>query len=230
MLHDSGGDHLPILNPAATLRDRDERRRWVWQAGAEEQDGDGDAVPCGGSWTRQEGNEQALRVIKDDIIVVILQEKASDEDQGPETNNGDHSANGNGDEKYDKLELRNRTVTETLSLVKDLGQDNKEEEKAEEEGGEKFDKLELRNRTVTETMSLVSDFGKNEKEDDDEEPVTKKQKFDTLSLRNRDVTETLSPLENWIHLIFFSQLLYKHYKYTKQISKNKKCDDEFQRK
>merc|ERR1712176_137562 len=120
-------------------------------------------------------------------------EKASDEDQGPETKNGDHSANGNGDEKYDKLELRNRTVTETLSLVKDLGQDNKEEEKAEEEGGEKF---ELRNRTVTETMSLVSDFGKNEKEEDDEEPVTKKQKFDTLSLRNRDVTETLSPLEN----------------------------------
>merc|ERR1712244_162971 len=120
-------------------------------------------------------------------------EKASDEDQGPETKNGVHSSNGNGDEKYDKLELRNRTVTETLSLVKDLGQDNKEEEKAEEEGGEKFDKLELGNRTVTETMSLVSDFGKNEKEEDDEEPVTKKQKFDTLSLRNRDVTETLSP-------------------------------------
>merc|ERR1712037_538221 len=100
-----------------------------------------------------------------------------------------------GDAEFDKLELRNRTVTETLSPVEDLGQDNKEEEKAEEEGGEKFDKLELRNRTVTETMSLVSDLGKNEKEEDDEEPVTKKQKFDTLSLRNRDVTETLSPLE-----------------------------------
>merc|ERR1712032_1167323 len=100
-----------------------------------------------------------------------------------------------GDAEFDKLELRNRTVTETMSLVKDLGQDNKEEEKAEEEGGEKFDKLELRNRTVTETMSLVSDLGKNEKEEDDEEPVTKKQKFDTLSLRNRDVTETLSPFE-----------------------------------
>merc|ERR1712154_559221 len=129
-------------------------------------------------------------------------------------------ADTNGTAEFDTLELRNRTVTETLSpvedlgqdkkekasdedqgtetlsLVKDLGQDNKEEEKAEEEGGEKFDKLELRNRTVTETMSLVSDFGKNEKEEDDEEPVTKKQKFDTLSLRNRDVTETLSPLEN----------------------------------
>ena len=128
--------------------------------------------------------------------MVIVQEKASDEDQGPDTKNGDHPANGNGEEdKFDKLELRNRTVTETMSLVKDLGQDNKEEEKAEEEGGEKFDKLELRNRTVTETMSLVSDLGKNEKEEDDEEPVTKKQKFDTLSLRNRDVTETLSPLE-----------------------------------
>ena len=116
------------------------------------------------------------------------------------------------EEKYDKLELRNRTVTETLSLVKDLGQDKKEEEETEEEGGEKFDKLELRNRTVTETMSLVSDFGKNEKEEEEEEPVTKKQKFDTLSLRNRDVTETLSPLENWIHLILFSHFLYKHYK------------------
>merc|ERR1712179_679052 len=101
-----------------------------------------------------------------------------------------------GDAEFDKLELRNRTVTETLSLVKDLGQDKKEEEETEEEGGEKFDKLELRNRTVTETMSLVSDFGKNEKEEEEEEPVTKKQKFDTLSLRNRDVTETLSPLEN----------------------------------
>merc|ERR1719384_2062306 len=123
-----------------------------------------------------------------------MKEKA--EENGKETikENGDVKVNGE-DEKYDKLELRNRTVTETLSLVKDLGQDKKEEEETEE-GGEKFDKLELRNRTVTETMSLVSDFGKNEKEEDDEEPVTKKQKFDTLSLRNRDVTETLSPLEN----------------------------------
>ena len=109
---------------------------------------------------------------------------------------GEGEVNGE-DEKYDKLELRNRTVTETLSLVKDLGQDKNEEEETKEEGGEKFDKLELRNRTVTETMSLVSDFGKNEKEEEEEdEPVTKKQKFDTLSLRNRDVTETLSPLEN----------------------------------
>jgi len=123
--------------------------------------------------------------------------KENAEENGKETNkeNGDDKVNGE-DEKYDKLELRNRTVTETLSLVKDLGQDKKEEEETEEEGGEKFDKLELRNRTVTETMSLVSDFGKNEKEEEEEEPVTKKQKFDTLSLRNRDVTETLSPLEN----------------------------------
>ena len=31
----------------------------------------------------------------------------------------------NGDKEFDKLELRNRTVTETLSPVEDLGQDKK---------------------------------------------------------------------------------------------------------
>ena len=30
-----------------------------------------------------------------------------------------------GDKEFDKLELRNRTVTETLSPVEDLGQDKK---------------------------------------------------------------------------------------------------------
>ena len=77
------------------------------------------------------------------------------------------ATNGN-DEKYDKLELRNRTVTETMSLVKDLGQDKEEEEEADgaaaevaAENGGQFDKLELRSRTVTETLSLVADLGQD---------------------------------------------------------------------
>ena len=59
-------------------------------------------------------------------------------------------------EKYDKLELRNRTVEETLSLVEDFGKNQKEEEKTEEEPEAKkakFDTLALRNRDVTETLS-----------------------------------------------------------------------------
>jgi len=59
--------------------------------------------------------------------------------------------------KYDKLELRNRTVTETLSLVSDFGK-GPEEEIIEKET-DKFDTLELRNRTVTETLSLTENFG-----------------------------------------------------------------------
>merc|ERR1712170_58043 len=122
------------------------------------------------------------------------------------TKNGSEAAS---DEKFDTLELRNRTVTETLSLVEDFGTEAKPDDKTEKNGDaengkdengdkdEKYDKLELRNRTVTETMSLVKDFGKNqESEDKEEKPEAKKQKFDTLSLRNRDVTETLSPLDN----------------------------------
>merc|ERR1711879_84631 len=93
--------------------------------------------------------------------------------QDKKTENGNDKvdkANGE-EEKYDKLELRNRTVTETMSLVADLGQDLEEKEPAEKEERDKFDKLELRNRTVTETMSLVSDFGQREEES--EEPETK---------------------------------------------------------
>merc|ERR1712107_611275 len=86
----------------------------------------------------------------------------------------------------DTLSLR--TVTETLSLKDDLGQDAKEKP-------EKYDTLELRNRTVTETLSPVADLGQDKKDNEDE-PDAKKQKFDTLSLRNRDVTETFSPLDN----------------------------------
>merc|ERR1711915_609215 len=98
------------------------------------------------------------------------------------------------EEKYDKLELRNRTITETLSPISDLGQDAKPKNGNAASNGnksEEFDKLELRNRTVTETLSRVADFG----QDKPDEPKTKKQKFDTLSLRNRDVTETLSPID-----------------------------------
>merc|ERR1719282_98863 len=92
------------------------------------------------------------------------------------TKNGSEAAS---DEKFDKLELRNRTVTETLSPVEDLGQDKPETEEKQDES-EKYDKLELRNRTVTETMSLVADLGQEKKEDDIDEPESKKQKFDTL--------------------------------------------------
>merc|ERR1712189_167107 len=82
-------------------------------------------------------------------------------------------------DKFDKLELRNRTVTETLSLVEDFGTEAKPDDKTEKNGDaengkdengdkdEKYDKLELRNRTVTETMSLVKDFGKNQEDDED---------------------------------------------------------------
>merc|ERR1711963_85557 len=74
------------------------------------------------------------------------------------------------DKEFDTLELRNRTVTETLSPVEDLGQEKKVEENGTSNGaaedGEEYDKLVLRNRTVEETLSLVEDFGKNEKEED----------------------------------------------------------------
>jgi len=95
--------------------------------------------------------------------------------------------------KFDELELRNRTVVETLSLVSDFGQEEVPDDQ------NKFDTLELRNRTVTETLSLTKNFGVSEKEE-----VTKvtevpdnQQKFDTLELRNRVVTETLSLTENF---------------------------------
>merc|ERR1711862_42628 len=93
-----------------------------------------------------------------------------------ENTNGD----ANGKQEFDTLQLRNRTVTETLSPVEDLGQDKKEEKEAE------FDTLHLRNRVVEETLSPVEDLG--------QDPPAKKQKYDTLELRNRDVTETFHPL------------------------------------
>merc|ERR1711983_413105 len=109
-----------------------------------------------------------------------------------ENTNGD----ANGKQDFDTLQLRNRTVTETLSEVKDLGQSKKGDEKNgsseddkkgdEEADADKFDKLELRNRTVTETLSLVSDLGQDAPEKKEEE------KYDKLELRNRTVTETES--------------------------------------
>ena len=67
----------------------------------------------------------------------------------------EENANGKKEEdvdKYDTLDLRNRTVTETLSPVSDLGQDNPDEPSAKKQ---KFDTLSLRGRDVTETLSLV---------------------------------------------------------------------------
>merc|ERR1712098_113323 len=60
------------------------------------------------------------------------------------------------DKKYDRLELRNRTVVETLSPVSDFGNQEKKREEDEE-----FDTLHLRNRVVTETLSPVADLGED---------------------------------------------------------------------
>merc|ERR1711862_354016 len=98
-----------------------------------------------------------------------------------ENTNGD----ANGKQEFDTLQLRNRTVTETLSPVEDLGQ-NKKEENGKEQDKEKYDTLTLRNRTVTETLSEVKDFGQDAPEKKEEE------KYDKLELRNRTVTETES--------------------------------------
>ena len=133
-------------------------------------------------------------------IVVFGRNVLRRTDDFQENTNG--ATNGN-DEKYDKLELRNRTVTETMSLVKELGQDKEEEEEAEAEGaaaevtaenGGQFDKLELRSRTVTETLSLVADLGQDKKE---EEEKSNGEEFDKLELRGRTVTETLSRVEDF---------------------------------
>merc|ERR1712106_1303719 len=113
----------------------------------------------------------------------------------------------NGDE-YDKLELRNRTVTETLSPVDDLGQDPKDEKaNGNNDEEEKYDELELRNRTVTETLSPLDDLGQDAKvANGGEKKVVANGKkveenieydeLDKLELRNRTVTETLSPVDD----------------------------------
>merc|ERR1711936_1065141 len=111
--------------------------------------------------------------------------------------------------EFDTLSLRNRDVVETLSPLKNLGQDRKEEiieeviqegevdEKEEESDDEKeYDELELRNRTVTETLSPIEDLGQNVKESSEEgsEEDEEEDTYDTLSLRKRDVTEIFSPV------------------------------------
>ena len=63
----------------------------------------------------------------------------------------------NEENKFDTLELRSRTVTETLSPLDDLGQDVEEE---------KYDTLELRSRSVTETLSPVDELGQDKDEDE----------------------------------------------------------------
>merc|ERR1711892_1415102 len=117
-------------------------------------------------------------------------DKEKPEGNGDAVGNGQDASNGDtpiNPEDYDKLELRNRTVTETMSPVDELGQDRKEDDSSEDEE-EEYDTLHLRNRVVTETLSPVEDLG--------QDPPAKKQKYDTLELRNRDVTETLSPIGN----------------------------------
>merc|ERR1712025_110128 len=118
-------------------------------------------------------------------------EKAALSGNGENASNGDPPVN---PEDFDKLELRNRTVTETLSTVEDLGQDRENEKKSspvkskDPEKEEEYDTLHLRDRVITETLSPVEDLGQT--------PPAKKQKYDTLELRTRDVTETLSPMDN----------------------------------
>merc|ERR1712034_176936 len=100
------------------------------------------------------------------------------------------------EKKYDELELRNRTVTETLSPLENLGQDKKEEKSSSNgvngatPGTNEFDELELRNRTVTEILSPVADLGQDKKDDDDTEEVeAKRQKLDGMSLASEGVKE-----------------------------------------
>merc|ERR1712098_518976 len=117
--------------------------------------------------------------------------KAALSGNGENASNSDPPVN---PEDFDKLELRNRTVTETLSPVEDLGQDRESEKESSPvksknpEKEEEYDTLHLRDRVITETLSPVEDFGQT--------PPAKKQKYDTSELRNRDVTETLSPMDN----------------------------------
>merc|ERR1719500_2748426 len=64
-------------------------------------------------------------------------------------------------EKYDNLELRNRTVTETLSLVSDFGQDSQKAEEAHEED-EMRELLDHVSTTATRASSIAgSIFGEN---------------------------------------------------------------------
>ena len=62
-----------------------------------------------------------MTLIFSESPVSLIQLLADDTMENPK--NGSEAAS---EEKFDTLELRNRTVTETLSPVEDLGQDKKE--------------------------------------------------------------------------------------------------------
>ena len=62
---------------------------------------------------------------------------------------------------WNVTETKNRTVTETLSPVADLGQDKKDNEDEPDAKKQKFDTLSLRNRDVTETLSPLENWTKN---------------------------------------------------------------------
>merc|ERR1719282_1058642 len=115
---------------------------------------------------------------------VSLIQLMSDTMENPK--NGSEAAS---EEKFDTLELRSRTVTETLSPVEDLGQDKKEKA---DDSSDKFDKLELRNRTVTETLSLVEDFGTEAKA---EEKTEKNGDTENGKEENGDTEEKYDKLE-----------------------------------
>jgi len=111
------------------------------------------------------------------------------------------------EEKFDKLVLRNRIVTETLSKVDDFGQE--EEVAVTEEafpettsrvdyigqGSEsaEFDKLVLRNRVVTETLSKVDDFGQDGEEEDAPAQEITLEKRVTRSTTSSKVSSPVSP-------------------------------------
>merc|ERR1712098_427896 len=79
-----------------------------------------------------------MTLIFSESPVSLIQLLADDTMENPK--NGSEAAS---EEKFDTLELRNRTVTETLSPVEDLGQDKKEKA---DDSSDKFDKLELKQR------------------------------------------------------------------------------------
>ena len=112
------------------------------------------------------------------------------------------------DGKYDKVEIRNRTVTETetLSLVPDFGKDAKENGNEGEVTGQdpkpEENKMNDDDRTVNEIFSPVADLGQDTKyETEKKDAKTEENKMnddddeaqqDTLELRT--VNEILSPV------------------------------------
>merc|ERR1711971_190361 len=77
------------------------------------------------------------------------------------------------EDEFDTLELRGRTVTETLSPLDDIG-------------AEKKTSSAKRSRSSRKSKSSVTNHAAEPQEEE----------FDTLELRNRVITETLSPLDD----------------------------------